>query len=711
MRPALDWNEDEPIEWVRKTTTNEARKMASLPESYLDFLAETDPSDAFAYESINMGVPVNTVMAMNKAAIQVLTNAKVMQTTPQREGCGEQRTCNSAVCCTADEYEKVPTMKHECQSFGMNVLGTHSRGAICSKIQSIQVDTGTDATLLNASNEANLTNATEAQVTILVADNTASMPASLQGDMRCIVLNAGENPDIPQLTDWVIPTCLTVPRARRQLLSIEDFYKQKGYELHLRQPENGPSELENISTGGSTRIPVRHDSVKGGFWIDFIPYEEVKNRPKDVTEESWLMMQLKLAQHEHIQQVEANKPFNKRNAEAHTYSAQVANSIMRRASCNAAVRKVIISRVVKQPDGTEKVIKSEQRPDPAFYAQHPDEREVKGIKTALKDKKKKMLFAKFHETHGHLGSCPNCKVCRMIKGASVMRRISKVYDPYKPRLPGYAWDMDMIVLSDRSMENYKYLIVLKCRSTGYIALLPLVHKYDAWGAVAEWIRSLRNDPLYQRYSYDMVQHIQTDADGSWRYDNADWQTQIVKKLGVKMQYISPDRHESNGRAERAISIVEVTTKAILMQNNLAPDWWYRAAKDAEFLLNRFPPVATDTAVSLDGDRPRPLELFTESAYSRRQIDRELAYFVPVGTPCMVHDTHALGSTIGPKVRWGIALGMHREVVEFMCPFVRSHFRNKSYVAYPLTEGQSYGQFLGLKPQSSYSEASPTHTRG
>ena len=34
MRPPLSWKPGEPIGWVRKTTTNEARKAASLPRDY-----------------------------------------------------------------------------------------------------------------------------------------------------------------------------------------------------------------------------------------------------------------------------------------------------------------------------------------------------------------------------------------------------------------------------------------------------------------------------------------------------------------------------------------------------------------------------------------------------------------------------------------------------------------------------------------------------
>jgi hypothetical protein len=41
-------------------------------------------------------------------------------------------------------------------------------------------------------------------------------------------------------------------------------------------------------------------------------------------------------------------------------------------------------------------------------------------------------------------------------------------------------------------------------------------------------------------------------------------------------------------AERACGVVEVATKAILMQQNLPPQWWVRAAHQAVWLLNRFP---------------------------------------------------------------------------------------------------------------------------
>jgi hypothetical protein len=92
---------------------------------------------------------------------------------------------------------------------------------------------------------------------------------------------------------------------------------------------------------------------------------------------------------------------------------------------------------------------------------------------------------------------------------------------------------------------------------------------------------------------------------------------------------------------------------------------------------------------------------TRGCYSRRQIDRELSYYVGVGTPCLVHDARVKGSALAPKTRWGIACGMYREQVWFICPFTGSKWKSKSYSAYRLKSGVNPWQFLRLpQPESS-----------
>ena len=337
-----------------------------------------------------------------------------------------------------------------------------------------------------------------------------------------------------------------------------------------------------------------------------------------------------------------------------------------------------------------------------IYADDVNMRETRGVKQGLR-KKARLTIKDFHETHGHLGDCGNkaCTICKAVGGC--MRRIYKKVDPFKENRPGYSWVMDAIIFNKRSIEKHKYLIVIKDVASDAVRLLPIVKKSDAIDKVEEWIKAMRADPVYKNLPYSMVTHLKTDPAGEWRDDNYEWDRRIGEhsELGVKMEWPPPERHEAMGLAENAVWIVERCIKSILMEQNLPPEYWTRVSRDAEFLLNRFPVTSAVAESPLDGDRKRPLEVLTNGWYSRRQIDRELEYFVPTGTPCLVHCHKARGSTLGPKVRWGIASGMHRETCHFTCPFTKSPlFRSKSFVAYKLERGVNFAQFLGLKSLSS-----------
>ena len=114
--------------------------------------------------------------------------------------------------------------------------------------------------------------------------------------------------------------------------------------------------------------------------------------------------------------------------------------------------------------------------------------------------------------------------------------------------------MDIITFHERSLEQHKYLICIKCNASSYYTLLPLQAKGQATDAVSKWIKSLRSDPLIQDVGYDPVMHIRTDMAGEWRADCATWNAEICDILKVKMEYVAPERHASNGIAERACGI-------------------------------------------------------------------------------------------------------------------------------------------------------------
>jgi len=355
-------------------------------------------------------------------------------------------------------------------------------------------------------------------------------------------------------------------------------------------------------------------------------------------------------------------------------------------------------------DSAERHLKIDPKVSEVYIASGPEDRALRGVKGQLRSLKRKMNAKEFHEYHGHLGYHPGCLICAMSK--KTLRRITKPVNPHKETRVGYSWSMDTIQMSDHALCKSKWLIVLKCNASSYYQLLPIAHKHEAPNAVSRWIRVLRADPRTCKdvIGYDMVQHIKTDQAGEW-FTSEKWKSTIgttdnkhngyVGSLGVEMEYVSPDTHKQNP-AERACGIVEQTIKSILMQSNLPPSWWARAACDAEFLLNRFPVAGAGILDPLDGDKVRPLEAFTNFWYSRNQINREIHYYVPVGTPTLVYLPRAKGSSLSPKVRWGIAAGMTRETVKFVCPFTQDEFQSKSFTAYKLRQGINYAQFLGLK---------------
>ena len=114
-----------------------------------------------------------------------------------------------------------------------------------------------------------------------------------------------------------------------------------------------------------------------------------------------------------------------------------------------------------------------------------------------------------------------------------------------------------------------------------------------------------------------------------------------------------------------------------------------------FLANRIPPYSTDASVPVDGEQPTPIELLFHHYISRNQVYRELDCYVAVGTPALCHLPKVKGSSLEPKVRWGIAIGQRGKVTKWLCPFSSSRFKSRSFSAFKLKSGLNWSQFLGL----------------
>ena len=706
MRPPIDWVPGQRIERCRLTTPIECVRLASLPDDYLDLVRTIDDDDTFVFKSVNMGVPLRTATDIYGEVARILNLHNAIT--------GERAGSLSTPTPPVSQCNHVHIENHRC-CYASEVLSTSLDGfpyldSMRQMVRSMLVDSGCDHTLGFTDLKPYLGNRRKANVGIQVASGQVT-PAQTLGTLQAYAVDTANPADSThtKFSDEV----LTVPTLNKELFSIDSFYRDKGYDVHLRQPP-GWSGMEK----GDHKIPFRYNWTDAGWYMDYIPIPPDHQRLCTDSKVRAHKAYSTLLKAEFTDRKVALSKSNAAEARANCYSSTVAKCIHERIDKDPLVQETIVCTEIPDDDpkgcmprGTAAPEGSCNKIDDAptgvhcidhltesFIARHPDDRELRGVREGLKVKKRKISLPNFHKDHGHIGECPDCDICDKVKG--VMRRITKRADVIRDRRVGYAWSMDMITLSDRSLEKHKYLIVLRDRSySRVVKLIPLQFKSDAYKEVRKWIISLREDPIHSKNGYEMVDTIVTDHDGAWDHDTATWQQHICAPkaeggLNVKTLYISKDRHAQNP-AERNVGIVECVIKAILMQQNLPPSWWTRAACDAEFLLNRFPPISTDAAVPLDHDIMRPIEIFTHGFYSRAQCNREINYYVPVGTPCLVHDTRVRGSTLAPKVRWGIACGMQRETPYFICPFISSTFHGKSYTAYKLRSGLNYAQFLGL----------------
>ena len=257
--------------------------------------------------------------------------------------------------------------------------------------------------------------------------------------------------------------------------------------------------------------------------------------------------------------------------------------------------------------------------------------------------------------------------------------------------------MDILTWQHRSTYGNKYQIVLRDYATKTFRSLYLYKRSNAISEIKTWIESLRADPSFHSLDYLPITQIRTDGAGEWGWTNAEWKALEVE-LKFETVYSCPDRKEEAANAGRAVGVMEVTVKALLLQRNLHHSWWQDCADAAVFLLNRIPQLDFGPLMPSDGDQQKPEEALTGGRISRRQLDRELSYFIAPGTPALVHDPNVKGSQFVNKSTWKVARGMYREQVIFWSPYNGATSRSKSYTTFKMQRGVSYEQWLpGIIP--------------
>ena len=259
---------------------------------------------------------------------------------------------------------------------------------------------------------------------------------------------------------------------------------------------------EATNTCSEVVIPLRRDSVKGDFWLDYLP----------VLNPSAHVYHRQLLQAYHTDAMLATCDESRDAVQWHTEpeAAELAADLW---AYSGNVTEI-------------------------FFSRHESEREIKGTKAGLRKKKRDMTKEDFHDLFLHMGDHPNCWICTMVAGC--MRRIYKKMDPHKEKRPAYKFHMDTITWSHRAYCGSKYEVMIKCAMSDWYSSLYLYAKSDSIHAFKQWVTSMRNDPSFQNMGYKAVQAVQLDNAAEWGLDYAAWSS-MGADLGIEFIYSCTDR--------------------------------------------------------------------------------------------------------------------------------------------------------------------------
>jgi hypothetical protein len=365
---------------------------------------------------------------------------------------------------------------------------------------------------------------------------------------------------------------------------------------------------------------------------------------------------------------------------------------------NVTISSDVMLRGEKASAPPEPALQPERKSDGVDIETEPStshENMISGTKAGLKSREKRLTQMALHKRHGHLGHCPGCLICKMVRGS--MRKVFTKVDPHVETRPGHTWVCDMATWSHPSHQGNQYCIVMRDIASGYFVALHAHARSDSMELIRDWIINARKEPLFSRLGFPVVQSLRLDKAGEWGIKNKAWMA-MTKSLAIRPEWTSPDDKRSAAHAENAIKQIEVVAKSILLENNL-PYTFIEFAVNQGVMLRNLYPLARNVN-SQDGDTIRPLEEISGGLISRRMCDNRIHHLIPLGTPCIVHVPKIKGTRVDKlKSRWGISIAMEGDLPEFFCPFdntLSTTFHSKNYFECTMPDGWNYYTLLGLE---------------
>ncbi|KAI7952262.1 hypothetical protein MJO29_007893 [Puccinia striiformis f. sp. tritici] len=146
-------------------------------------------------------------------------------------------------------------------------------------------------------------------------------------------------------------------------------------------------------------------------------------------------------------------------------------------------------------------------------------------------------------------------------------------------------------ISPSSNGGAKYFLTLVDQHTGYINVTILKEKSDTPEAISQF------KTFYEKQTGKSIKKLITDGGGEFCNKTL---SNILEESGVQHNISPPYTPQQNGIAERANRTILNMTRCILLQSNLASEWWAEAVKTACATTNCLP--------TLSKGRKSPVEL-------------------------------------------------------------------------------------------------------
>ena len=175
---------------------------------------------------------------------------------------------------------------------------TDASGILDYLIRSYLVDSGATDTFVRSACERFLKKCKPSSAVIHIADDSV-LKATVEGEMELCAINTpnykGLGLGCPFKTNATV-----VPKISQELLSLSELFAKQGFKVILDPKGICELYLKDADTNHETRVPIRYDYGKRGFYIDCIMsntpehYELLASRISDIKENSNLKRQTAL---------------------------------------------------------------------------------------------------------------------------------------------------------------------------------------------------------------------------------------------------------------------------------------------------------------------------------------------------------------------------------------------------------------------------------